>query len=80
MTKEKSIFEKNRDAFNKNLPSLEKKFRGKIVLFADGEFQGAYSNSIDAFAVGMRYHGKGKFYLREVGEKPSELGFIGSFV
>ena len=50
------------------------------MLFADGEFQGAYSNLLDAFAVGMRYHVKGKFYLREGGEKPSELGFIGSFV
>ena len=73
-------FKKNRKAFNSEEKKLNENYSGKFVLFAEGEFQGAYNDLHDAYDVGVRYHREGNFYIREIHEQASQMGFMGIFV
>ena len=73
-------FEEGKRAFEQAREEIEKLYPGKSVLFADGKMQSAYNDFHDAYIAGMHYHGKGQFYIKEVGEPPIQLGFIGTLL
>jgi hypothetical protein len=50
---------------------------GKTALFSDGKLIEIYNDKLDAYKVGVKDFGVGNFSIKEIGEKPYELGFVG---
>ncbi len=70
--------EANIAAYEKLKGELERYHMGKIALLSAGKYIESYNDFEDAYKIGMKDFGAGKFSLTRIGEKPKFLG-IGSF-
>lgn len=75
--KSKSELDLNIEAYNKMEKKLLEKHLGKIALFSGGELINTYNDKVDAYNIGLNTYGAGKFSIKEIGEKPHKLGFVG---
>ncbi len=66
---------KNRAAYLAREKELEITYAGKILLMHDGEVEMALNDDDDAYLIGCKEYGLGKFSLHRVGERPVQLGF-----
>ena len=66
----------NRNAYQAVQEQMELDHFGKYVLMHNGEVDGIYDTSSDAYAVGCEKFGLGKFTTELVGQKPIHLGIF----
>jgi hypothetical protein len=55
------------DAYEKQLPELEKNHMGKYVVFKDGQLLGAWDTLDAAAASAVARFGRGPYLIRQVG-------------
>ena len=66
----------NREAYKAIQDKMEAEHFGKYVLMHQGEVQGIYDTSGDAYTVGCDKFGLGYFTTELVGQKPIDLGIF----
>lgn len=72
--------ERNWDAFKKEEGSLIAEHLGRTVLLHDGQIDGIYNDSGDAYSIGCDKFGLGNFSIQTVGERPKSLGIFTSLI
>jgi hypothetical protein len=66
----------NLEAFQKALPSLLPRHRGKHALIHTGDIIGLYSSSLAAVTQGYLQFGEGCFSVELIDDVPEDLGFF----
>ncbi len=66
--------QKNIAAYEKMEKELLETSYGKIALFSNGKLIDVYNDLADAYKVGLKYHGEGKFSIKEINTKITRLG------
>ncbi len=72
--------QKNIAAYEKMEKELLKTSYGKIALFSNGKLIDVYNDLADAYKIGLKYHGEGKFSIKEINSEVKSLGIIGYFL
>ena len=73
----KNELQLNMEAYKKIESELLEKHPGKVAILAGGELIGIYNDKLDAYQVGMKDFGGGKFSIKTIDQQPKSLGFIG---
>ncbi|MCA8835338.1 MAG: hypothetical protein K8953_09670 [Proteobacteria bacterium] len=66
--------QKNIAAYEKMEKDLLETSYGKIALFSNGKLIDVYNDLADAYKVGLKYHGEGKFSIKKINTKVEHLG------
>ena len=68
----------NEAAYDKHYRErLERDHLGKTALMHDGKVVEVFDDPNDAYLTGYRKWGLGEFSMKEIGQKPIELGTLG---
>jgi hypothetical protein len=73
-TKQEEV-DRNFEFFQKELPELLQKYRGKYALIRDQQITGFYDTAQDAQTSGEQLHADGLFSIQRVTEDVGDLGF-----
>lgn len=73
---DESEVQRNYAEFVKLLPELLVTHRGKFALMRDGKISEFFDTAADAYKVGVKNYGAGKFSIQEVIDSPVDLGFF----
>ena len=68
--------EKNRTAYGELKEELEAEYPGQVALLHDGKLMDVYQDSGEAYSIGCKQFGLGKFYTQNIGEGPISLGIF----
>ncbi|MGI9256286.1 MAG: hypothetical protein ACR2PY_05075 [Salinispira sp.] len=71
---------KNVDAYKKAEDNLIQDHYGKYAVFSNGNLEGIYNDLDDAYKIGLQLYGDGKFTIRQIGQKPINLGFMSTLI
>ena len=67
---------KNNEAYQKIKVDLEEHHLGRFALMHDGTLVEIYDDSDEAYSVGCKDFGLGKFSIQAIGEEPISLGIF----
>lgn len=65
---------KNFKAYQSMEKELERDHFGRIAMFHEGELVSTYNDRGDAYDIGCKKFGLGRFALKRIGEKPASPG------
>lgn len=64
----------NHESYKSQQAEMEKKYFGKYLLMHKGKVALILNDNEDAYQVGCKQFGLGKFSIEKVGEKPIDIG------